>query len=102
MTVESKGDFSALFEGLKTYPQTLVNVRVKDKDAVLNAPSVLAAAEAAEKLLRAHRGRLLLRPSGTEPLVRILAEAEEEKIWFRRGGKRPQGNRRGEGYKELS
>lgn len=80
MTVESKGDFSALFEGLKTYPQTLVNVRVKDKDAVLNAPSVLAAAEAAEKLLRAHRGRLLLRPSGTEPLVRILAEAEEEKI----------------------
>ena len=36
--------------------------------------------EAAEKLLRAHRGRLLLRPSGTEPLVRILAEAEEEKI----------------------
>lgn len=79
MTVESKGDFSALFEGLKTYPQTLVNVRVKDKDAVLNAPSVLAAAEAAEKLLRAHRGRLLLRPSGTEPLVRILAERRKKK-----------------------
>jgi phosphoglucosamine mutase len=55
-------------------PQTLVNVRVADRDAVASAPDVLAAVTAAETEL-GREGRVLLRPSGTEQLVRVMVEA---------------------------
>jgi phosphoglucosamine mutase len=55
-------------------PQRLVNVRVRDRDAYLNATDVLEAV-ATEHDALAGRGRVLVRPSGTEPLVRVMVEA---------------------------
>jgi len=57
-------------------PQILVNVRVADKAAVAGSPLVLAAVAAAEAEL-ADGGRVLLRPSGTENLVRVMIEAAD-------------------------
>jgi phosphoglucosamine mutase len=55
-------------------PQRLVNVRVRDRDA-LHAADELTAAVRAEEQALAGRGRVLVRPSGTEPLVRVMVEA---------------------------
>jgi phosphoglucosamine mutase len=55
-------------------PQVLVNVKVGDRRAGAEAPSVAAAAAAASESL-GDTGRVLLRPSGTEPLVRVMVEA---------------------------
>ncbi len=57
-------------------PQVLVNVPVADKHTVAGAPAVARAVQSAEAEL-AGRGRVLLRPSGTEPLVRVMVEAED-------------------------
>lgn len=56
------------------FPQTLVNVRVSDKQAVAESSAVAAAVKAAEEALGSD-GRVLLRPSGTEPVVRVMVEA---------------------------
>jgi phosphoglucosamine mutase len=58
-------------------PQRLVNVRVRDRDALAHAEGVDQAVRAAEHEL-AGRGRVLVRPSGTEPLVRVMVEAPSE------------------------
>ena len=72
-----KKPMSRLWEGLTIYPQILKNVRVKDKALAQNDPDVKqAVAEAAEKL--GDSGRILVRESGTEPLVRVMVEAESE------------------------
>ena len=55
-------------------PQTLVNVEVADREAINDAAAVWAAVERESEAL-AGRGRVLLRPSGTEPLVRVMVEA---------------------------
>ncbi|HEY8465426.1 MAG TPA: phosphoglucosamine mutase [Solirubrobacterales bacterium] len=55
-------------------PQSLVNVRVGDREALAGAEAVWAAVEAEEAKLDG-RGRVLVRPSGTEPLVRVMVEA---------------------------
>jgi phosphoglucosamine mutase len=55
-------------------PQRLVNVRVRDRGALENAQQVHTAVQAAEQELSG-RGRVLVRPSGTEPLVRVMVEA---------------------------
>ena len=68
-----------LREGLKIYPQLLVNVRVRDKEEAMNDPEVLSAILKVNEHL-ANNGRLLVRPSGTEPLVRVMAEAETDEI----------------------
>ena len=70
---------SKLAEGLVKYPQLLVNLRVKeaDKDLIVSDAEVLEAVEKAEKALEG-KGRILLRKSGTEPVIRIMAEAESE------------------------
>lgn len=68
-----------LSEGLKIYPQLLVNVRVKDKEAVMKEPAILNEIEQVSKELEGN-GRILVRPSGTEPLVRVMAEAETDEI----------------------
>jgi phosphoglucosamine mutase len=62
---------------LKTYPQTLLNVRVREKRDVNTLPAVAAAIEAVDQRL-ANRGRLLVRYSGTEPLLRIMIEGEHQ------------------------
>jgi len=66
----------ALHDDLVMFPQTLVNVRVKDKAAAVNAPEVQAAVRAAEVRLNG-RGRINLRPSGTENLVRVMVEGPD-------------------------
>lgn len=68
-------ELSELLKDLKIFPQKLVNVKVKDKQAALVDKDVLAVSEEIEAELGSN-GRLLLRKSGTEPLVRIMAEAE--------------------------
>ncbi len=62
-----------LAAGLDVYPQVLVNVRVADK-RVAEHPAVRAAVAAAERALHGE-GRINVRPSGTEPLVRVMVEA---------------------------
>jgi len=59
---------------MRKLPQTLVNVKVADREAIAGADAVWAAVEREEKDLEG-RGRVLLRPSGTEPLVRVMVEA---------------------------
>ncbi len=56
------------------FPQELINVRVADKEGVAARPDVVAAVAAAEERL-GDNGRVLLRPSGTEPVVRVMVEA---------------------------
>lgn len=69
---------SELTRPVKLYPQTLINVRVVDKEVALAADSVHTAIAAAEQYL-AGNGRVLVRPSGTEPLIRVLSEAPDSK-----------------------
>ena len=59
---------------MEKLPQTLVNVRVRDRGALEHATEVHAAVERESAALEG-RGRVLLRPSGTEPLVRVMVEA---------------------------
>lgn len=66
---------SELADMMKIYPQVLRNVRVADKDLAMNDPAFLEAIARAEAQL-GERGRILVRPSGTEALVRIMAEGE--------------------------
>ena len=59
---------------MEKLPQILVNVEVADREAVAGAAAVWEAVEREAAALEG-RGRVLLRPSGTEPLVRVMAEA---------------------------
>ena len=74
-----KETLSTLVRPVKLYPQLLINVPVVDKKATMAAPEVLAAVEEAEKFLEGN-GRVLVRASGTEELVRILAEAPTDEL----------------------
>jgi phosphoglucosamine mutase len=60
-------------------PQTMINVRRSRDMDVMSHPDIITAVAATEKKL-ADRGRVLLRPSGTEPLVRVMVEAEDPAI----------------------
>ena len=62
--------------GMRKLPQKLVNVRVADREAVNDARAVWDAVDAESKGLEG-RGRVLIRPSGTEPLVRVMVEAPD-------------------------
>jgi phosphoglucosamine mutase len=73
-TGKSLADLAAVIHKL---PQVLINVRVGDRDAGAAAPTVQAAVALAEDEL-GETGRVLLRPSGTEPLVRVMVEAGTE------------------------
>jgi phosphoglucosamine mutase len=64
-------------DAMEKLPQRLVNVRVSDRDALDGAQDVWAAVEEESELLEG-RGRVLLRSSGTEPLVRVMVEAPRE------------------------
>ena len=72
-----KKPLSQLCEGFTFYPQVLKNIRVADKAAAQNDPDVQkAVAEAASAL--GDSGRILVRESGTEPLIRVMVEAESK------------------------
>lgn len=68
---------SELAAPFKVYPQVLENVKVKDKSAAQSDKDVIAAVEKAAAEL-GESGRILVRESGTEPLVRVMVEAEDE------------------------
>ncbi|NCB35241.1 MAG: phosphoglucosamine mutase [Clostridia bacterium] len=68
---------SKLADPCRMYPQVLKNVQVDDKDGTINDPVVQAAVKAAEAKLSGS-GRVLLRKSGTEPVLRVMAEAREK------------------------
>ena len=74
-----KKKMSELAEDLTIYPQVLVNVRVTDKKAAQNDLEVQAAVQKVSDVL-GDTGRILVRESGTEPVVRVMVEAETEDI----------------------
>ena len=71
-----KVPMSKLAEPLKIYPQVLENVRVTDKKAAQNDPAVQEAVKAVAEAL-GDTGRILVRESGTEPVVRVMVEAPD-------------------------
>ena len=71
---------SELAAQVTIFPQKLVNIRVRDKHTVMDEPAVKAVIEAVEAEMNGD-GRILVRPSGTEPLLRVMAEAStDEKV----------------------
>jgi phosphoglucosamine mutase len=68
-----------LLDGVTLFPQTLVNVRLKPGQDWKATPGLAAEQAAVEKEL-GNNGRLLIRPSGTEPLVRVMVEARDPKV----------------------
>ncbi len=70
---------SQLCEPMRVYPQLLVNVKVADKAAAQEDPDVVAAVQYVEDAL-GNTGRILVRESGTEPLVRVMVEAETQEL----------------------
>ena len=74
---ETGKELSELAAGLVTFPQTLVNVRVREKRPIESVPDIQAAVARVEGAL-AGRGRVLVRYSGTEPLLRVMIEGEDQ------------------------
>ncbi|MCE5312102.1 MAG: phosphoglucosamine mutase [Nitrospiraceae bacterium] len=70
---------SELASGIELFPQVLINVPVAGKKDFKKFPEVVSAVESAEKQLK-DKGRLLVRPSGTEPKVRVMVEAENDDL----------------------
>ena len=77
--IEKKQSFSELTRELRIFPQLLINVKVQDKKQAMEDAEVLAAADKVSEELEGN-GRILLRPSGTENLVRVMVEAETDEI----------------------
>jgi phosphoglucosamine mutase len=70
---------SDLAATMRRYPQVMINVPLVERDAVADARAVESAVDAAETEL-GDRGRVLVRPSGTEPVIRVMVEAETEDL----------------------
>ena len=77
--IAKKSTLARLGEGMQVYPQVLINVRVKDKRAAQDDSAVQAAVQAVADEL-GDSGRILVRESGTEPLVRVMVEAETQEL----------------------
>jgi len=78
LTLEAlEGSDLAARHAMRKLPQRLVNIRVADRDAAMASPELAEAGER-EALALAGRGRVLVRPSGTEQLVRVMVEAPSE------------------------
>ncbi len=75
--IDTQLPLSVLAEGVKMYPQVLKNVKVDDKDATLADPKVMEAVMQCTEDL-GDKGRVLLRKSGTEPVLRVMSEAGTE------------------------
>jgi len=72
-----EGSLESLVQGLKDYPQVIVNVKVKSKPPLESLPQVIKALAEARNTL-GDNGRIVLRYSGTEPLARVMVEAEHQ------------------------
>lgn len=77
--MEKKASLATLCEELRIYPQLLKNVRVTDKKAAQANPAVQKAVDDAAQALGSD-GRILVRESGTEPLIRVMVEAETDEL----------------------
>jgi phosphoglucosamine mutase len=77
--VQTGSSLADLAGAMQTLPQVLINVTVADKEIAATAPSVQTAVDQAEAEL-GDTGRILLRPSGTEPMIRVMVEAPEKDI----------------------
>lgn len=75
---DSKQSLARMTAGFQTYPQTLVNVRVREKRPFADLPSVQMVVREVEEQL-SNKGRLLLRYSGTERLARVMIEGEDQR-----------------------
>lgn len=76
---DTKTSLSKLVEPVKLYPQYTKNIRVKDKEKALSDEEVLKEKEKVEQLING-KGRILLRKSGTEPVVRVMVESETQEL----------------------
>ena len=77
--IEQKSPLSKLAAPVKLYPQITKNVRVVDKSSTVNDPNVQKKVQAINEQLNGN-GRILLRESGTEPVIRIMVEADNEEL----------------------
>ena len=77
--LEKKMTLGQLVEPVKIYPQLLKNVRVVDKKTARENPAVLKAVEAVDEAL-GDDGRILVRESGTEPVIRVMVEAGTDEL----------------------
>ena len=77
--VENKKTLAQLTEAVEIYPQLLINVRVVDKKAAQDDPDVQAAVKEVQEAL-GDEGRILVRESGTEPVIRVMVEAKSDEI----------------------
>ena len=84
--VRSRRSLAELLEGVAIYPQTMINVRVAAGDGWGSSPSLKEETAAVERELGS-RGRVLIRASGTEPVVRVMVEARDAEQ-ARRGAER--------------
>ncbi len=76
--VKTESTLLELSSDMVDYPQTLVNVVVSDKNSVLNDDRIKSVVDKETERLSG-KGRVLVRPSGTEPLIRVMSEAEKAK-----------------------
>ncbi len=74
---EKKAKLSELASQMKRFPQVLINSRVEDKELIMNSNSVNSKIAEVTKYL-GEDGRILVRPSGTEPLIRVMLEGPDE------------------------
>jgi phosphoglucosamine mutase len=77
--VEQGKSLKELASGMKKYPMLLINVRVTEKPDLDNHAEIQAAVAKAEAEL-ADSGRVLLRTSGTEPLIRVMVEGQDKSV----------------------
>jgi phosphoglucosamine mutase len=75
---QSESSLHELKQDMQKYPQVLINVKVARRVNPLEIPAIKKAVEAVEVAL-GHAGRVLLRASGTEPLIRVMVEGVDEK-----------------------
>ena len=76
---QTGSSLAELASAMRSLPQVLINVEVADKATAAAAPSVQTAVDEAEAEL-GDTGRILLRPSGTEPMIRVMVEAADEDV----------------------
>ncbi len=72
---ESKASLNELKKGFVKYPQVIVNVKVEEKTLAISHPNTQAVLKESQEKL-GEFGRIVLRPSGTEPVIRVMVEAE--------------------------
>ena len=77
--IDSGKSLAELKKGMTKFPQVMINVKIKDKNLFANNAQINAAVKEAEQQL-AGKGRVLLRASGTEPLVRVMVEGQDAKL----------------------